>query len=51
VITPAGLEVLQQVRTIIHGRETAWMRVLSDADLRTYIDLLHRIQDSIAGDS
>ena len=46
-ITPLGLEVIQQVRTIIHGRETAWMSVLSDAELQTYIDLLHRIQDSI----
>lgn len=49
-ITPEGLGVVQQVRTIIHHRETAWMRVLSDAELRVYIDLLHRIQDSIAGE-
>jgi DNA-binding MarR family transcriptional regulator len=47
-ITPAGLEVIQQVRTIIHSNETAWMSALSDAELRAYIDLLHRIQDSIA---
>ncbi|MEI8333731.1 MAG: MarR family transcriptional regulator [Chloroflexota bacterium] len=47
-ITPAGLEVVQQVRTIIHRKETAWMSGLSDAELRTYIALLHRIQDSIA---
>jgi DNA-binding MarR family transcriptional regulator len=47
-ITPAGLEVIQQVRTIIHGKEAAWMSVLSDAELQTYIDLLHRIQDGLA---
>jgi DNA-binding MarR family transcriptional regulator len=47
-ITPAGLEVVQQVRTIIHRHETAWMSALSDAELRTCIALLHRIQDSIA---
>jgi DNA-binding MarR family transcriptional regulator len=47
-ITPAGLEVVQQVRTIIHRKETAWMSELSDGELRTYIALLHRIQDSIA---
>ena len=47
-ITPTGLEVIQQVRTIIHGYETAWMSVLSDAELRTYIALLHRIQDGLA---
>ncbi len=49
-ITPTGLEVIQQVRTIIHGSETTWMSALSDAELRTYIDLLHRIQDSITAD-
>jgi DNA-binding MarR family transcriptional regulator len=47
-ITPAGLEVTQQVRTIIHRHETAWMRVLSDAELRAYIGVLHRIQEGIA---
>jgi DNA-binding MarR family transcriptional regulator len=46
-ITPAGLEVIRQVRTIIHRHETAWMSVLSDAELQAYIALLHRIQDSI----
>jgi DNA-binding MarR family transcriptional regulator len=47
-ITPTGLEVLQEVRTIIHHNETAWMRVLSEEELHTYIGLLHRIQDSVA---
>jgi DNA-binding MarR family transcriptional regulator len=47
-ITPRGLEVVQQVRTIIHRNETAWMRVLSDEELRAYIALLQRIQDSIS---
>jgi DNA-binding MarR family transcriptional regulator len=47
-ITPAGLEVIQQVRTIIHGRETVWMQALTEAELGAYIALLHRIQDSIA---
>ena len=49
-ITPMGLEVVQQVRTIIHRNETAWMKVLSDTELQEYITLLHRIQDSIAAD-
>jgi hypothetical protein len=40
--------VVQQVRTIIHRHETAWMGVLSDVELQAYIALLHRIQDSIA---
>jgi DNA-binding MarR family transcriptional regulator len=48
-ITPEGVAVLKQVRSIIHAQETAWMGVLSDGDLRRYIRLLHRIQDSVAG--
>jgi DNA-binding MarR family transcriptional regulator len=47
-ITPLGLDIVQQVRTIVHRNETAWMSVLSDAEVRAYIDLLHRLQDSIA---
>ena len=50
-ITPEGLLVLQRVRLIIHGAETAWLTALSDADLRAYIEVLHRIQDSIAAAS
>jgi hypothetical protein len=42
--------VVQQVRAIIHRNETAWMSVLSDAELQAYIALLHRVQDSIAAD-
>ena len=44
-ITPAGRAVLQQVRTLIHRNEKAWASVLTDQELRTYIDLLHRFQD------
>jgi DNA-binding MarR family transcriptional regulator len=47
-ITPAGRDVLQQVRTTVHRAEKAWMSVLSEAELRTYIELLHRIQDGLA---
>ena len=47
-ITPAGREVCQQVRTIIHATETGWKRVLTDEELAIYIGLLHRVQDSIA---
>jgi DNA-binding MarR family transcriptional regulator len=46
-ITPTGRDVLQRVRTIVHGAEKAWMSVLSEAELRTYIELLHRIQDGL----
>jgi DNA-binding MarR family transcriptional regulator len=46
-ITPEGLTVLQEVRTIVHRNERAWMAVLSPGELREYIDLLHRIQDSV----
>ena len=47
-ITPLGLEVVQQVRSIVHRNETAWMSALSDEELRVYIGLLQRIQDSVA---
>ncbi len=47
-ITPAGLEVLAELRTLVHGNEKAWLADLTDADLRAYIELLHRIQDSVA---
>jgi DNA-binding MarR family transcriptional regulator len=47
-ITPAGLTVVQELRTIVHRNEKDWLGALSDTELRTYIDLLHRIQDSLA---
>src|SRR4051795_5422801 len=49
-LTPEGITTLQQVRTIIHARETAWMGAFSDAELRRYIDVLHRIQDAVAAE-
>lgn len=47
-ITPSGLDAVQQLRTLIHRQERDWMAGLSDAELRAYIDLLHRIQDQVA---
>jgi DNA-binding MarR family transcriptional regulator len=46
-VTPAGLAVVQELRTIVHRNERDWMSVLSDAELRTYVDLLHRLQDRL----
>lgn len=46
-ITPAGLAVLQELRTLVHRNERNWLSVVSDAELRGYIELLHRIQDSV----
>jgi DNA-binding MarR family transcriptional regulator len=48
-ITPEGLAVLQQVRTLVHQHETSWMSVFTPEELTTYIGLLHRIQDSVLG--
>jgi len=48
-ITPAGLTVVQELRTIVHRQEKAWMASLSDSDLPSYIEHLHRIQDSLVG--
>ena len=49
-ITPAGLAVVGELRTIVHRREKEWMGALSDDELRTYIGLLHRIQDGLVGE-
>jgi DNA-binding MarR family transcriptional regulator len=49
-ITPAGLTVVQELRAIVHRQEKAWMSSLSDSDLRSYIEQMHRIQDSLATD-
>ncbi|GAC1669200.1 MAG: hypothetical protein NVS9B8_11910 [Candidatus Limnocylindrales bacterium] len=50
-ITPAGIEVLGEVRTMIHHHEKAWMSGFSDPELRAYIGQLHRIQDELATDT
>jgi DNA-binding MarR family transcriptional regulator len=47
-ITPSGLEVVGEVRRIVHRQETTWMSVLSDEELRIFIGLHQRIQDSLA---
>lgn len=49
-ITPAGLGVVQELRTIVHRNEREWMSSLTDADLKSYIEQLHRIQDHLAPD-
>ena len=49
-IMPAGIEVLAELRTLIHRAEKAWLSVLSDDELRSYVATLHRIQDSLADD-
>lgn len=46
-ITPKGLEVLQELRTLIHGKERDWMAGFSDGELASYIETLHRIQDAL----
>ena len=46
-LTPAGADVVGQVRTIIHHHERAWMASLGDDELRAYIETMHRIQDAV----
>jgi MarR family 2-MHQ and catechol resistance regulon transcriptional repressor len=50
-ITPDGLAVLKELRTLVHHNEKGWMSDLSDTDLRGYIEYLHRVQDALAADS
>lgn len=45
---PEGLTVLQELRTLVHRNEKAWLGSFSDPDLRRYIEQWHRIQDSLA---
>jgi DNA-binding MarR family transcriptional regulator len=47
-ITPAGLDVLQRLRTIVHRNEKAWLSGLSDDELLGYIEQLHRIQERLS---
>jgi DNA-binding MarR family transcriptional regulator len=47
-ITPAGLTVVKELRTLVHRNEKDWLGALTDDELRTYIELLHRIQDRLA---
>jgi DNA-binding MarR family transcriptional regulator len=47
-ITPAGLGVLRELRTIVHRHEKEWLGGLSDRELRDYIAHLHRIQERLA---
>jgi len=50
-ITPAGLDVLRDLRTIVHRSEKAWLGALTDPELRDCINLLHRIQEGLASAS
>lgn len=47
-ITPAGLDVVREVRTRIHRHEKALLAGFSGEELRAFIGLLHRIQDAVA---
>jgi DNA-binding MarR family transcriptional regulator len=46
-ITPAGLTVLQELRIVIHRNERDFMAGLSDDEVLAYIELLHRIQETV----
>ena len=50
-ITPAGLDVLRDLRTIVHHSEKAWLGALTDPEMRDCINLLHRIQEGLASAS
>ncbi len=49
-LTPAGLEVVGQVRTLIHRHERDWMGALTEEELATYVGLMHRIQERVSGE-
>ena len=39
--------VVRELRVLIHRHEKAWMSAIPEPDRRAYIELLHRIQDSL----
>jgi DNA-binding MarR family transcriptional regulator len=47
-LTATGLEIVAQVRTLIHRQEREWMGALSEDELAAYINLMHRVQDRVA---
>lgn len=47
-LTPEGLAVVVEVRTLVHRNEKEWMGRFSDDELRAYVGLHHRIQDALA---
>ena len=49
-LTADGRRTVQDVRTLIHRNEKAWMSSLSDAELRAYIELHHRVQEGVGGE-
>jgi DNA-binding MarR family transcriptional regulator len=46
-LTPSGLEVLRELRTLVHRNEKAWMEGFADGELRRYIGYLHAIQERL----
>jgi DNA-binding MarR family transcriptional regulator len=50
-LTPAGVEAVAKVRTLIHAHEREWMSVLADDELAAYIGYMHRIQDHVAAEA
>ena len=47
-ITSDGLDVLQRLRTLVHGHEKAWLAAFTSDELAGYILLLQRIQESLS---
>ncbi len=48
-LTPEGLAVVAEVRSLIHRHEKEWMSGFSDDELRAYVATHHRIQDGLTG--
>jgi DNA-binding MarR family transcriptional regulator len=46
-ITPSGLEVLAEVRRIVHDQERDWLDGFTDEELTALIAAMHRVQRSV----
>lgn len=49
-LTAEGVDIVAQVRTLIHRQEREWMGALTDDELSDYIGLMHRIQERLSVD-
>ncbi len=47
-LTDAGRKVARDFRPIVHRHEKGWLAALSEKEQRQLIDLLHRIQSTLA---
>lgn len=46
-ITPRGRRIADAMRRLVHGRQRVWFQGLTDAEQRSLVELLGRVQDDL----